>query len=279
MYIISKWKLRDVISTVTLLPYAFHQGSLGGTHYCSKGAWKGPPNLIRGYQIGGEAQHSTTGYSYPVTLMVNMMSNDNRCFVCGKKGYNGCHCPSVQCYNCDDFGHFAQDFPEKIPSSGTPHHHDRSHFHSCHDCNHRKRYQSFHHRCNQGKCFDRSGSHHQPQCDRSSSNCHRNTSLCLSCHCSSMWYSSIDRYSRRHCHRETQHCHNQNSSIIQQYSMDHGQSSSRHSSDTTHRSHAKKTLKPHSQTATPIDTNIRRRSLFKTWSQTLPQNWMMIQML
>ena len=31
---------------------------------------------------------------------VNMMSNDDRCFVCGKTGNTGHHCPSAQCFNC-----------------------------------------------------------------------------------------------------------------------------------------------------------------------------------
>ena len=30
----------------------------------------------------------------------------------------GHHCPDAQCYGCDEFGHFAQDCPHKIPSSG-----------------------------------------------------------------------------------------------------------------------------------------------------------------
>ena len=47
--------------------------------------------------------------------MVNMMSNDDNCFVCGRKGNIGHCCPQAQCYNCDDFCHFAQDCPEKLP--------------------------------------------------------------------------------------------------------------------------------------------------------------------
>ena len=34
---------------------------------------------------------------------VNMMSNDNRCLVCGKTGHTGHHCPNSQCYKCEDF--------------------------------------------------------------------------------------------------------------------------------------------------------------------------------
>ena len=82
--------------------------------------------------------------------MVNMMLNENRCFVCSKTGHIGHHCPSVQWYNCDSFGHFTQHCPEKVPSSGTPHHHYRSLSHSHYDYNYRDRLQSFHPRCNQG---------------------------------------------------------------------------------------------------------------------------------
>ena len=57
--------------------------------------------------------------------IVNMMSNDDRCFVCGKTGHIGHHCPDTQCYNCEDFGHFTQDCPDKILPSGMPCHHDR----------------------------------------------------------------------------------------------------------------------------------------------------------
>ena len=83
---------------------------------------------------------------------VNMMSNDDRCFVCGNTGHIGCHCPNAQCYNFDSYGHFAQDCPEKIPPLGTPHHHDRSSSWPCYNHNCRDRSQSLHYRCNQGKC-------------------------------------------------------------------------------------------------------------------------------
>ena len=73
-----------------------------------------------------------------------MMSNDDNCFVCGKKGHIGHHWCQVQCYNCDDFGHFIQDSPEKTAPPGTPHHHSRSccHWHDNHS--HRDRSHSFH---------------------------------------------------------------------------------------------------------------------------------------
>ena len=93
--------------------------------------------------------------------MVNMISSDDGCLVCSKKGHIHHHCQDVQCYICDSFDHITQDCSEKIPTSGTPHHHDILHSCSCHNHNHRDRSHSFHHRHSQGNCFDRSGSHHQ----------------------------------------------------------------------------------------------------------------------
>ena len=53
--------------------------------------------------------------------MVSMMSNVDRCFVCGWMGHFGHHWPCVQFYACNEFGHFALDCHNKIPPSGTPH--------------------------------------------------------------------------------------------------------------------------------------------------------------
>ena len=50
-----------------------------------------------------------------IPSMVSMKSNDDRYFVCGQIGHFGCHYPNAQCYSCDEFGHFAQDCPNKIP--------------------------------------------------------------------------------------------------------------------------------------------------------------------
>ena len=50
------------------------------------------------------------------------MCSDDKYFVCGWTGHFGHYCPDALCYGCDEFGHFAQDLPNKIPLSGTPHH-------------------------------------------------------------------------------------------------------------------------------------------------------------
>ena len=93
----------------------------------------------------------------------------------------------------------------------------------------------------------------------------------LSCHCSGSWFPSTDRYPRRHSSRDTPHHHRCNSSTPQHpynqshshsYSTDCSWSSSRHSSDTSHRSHTRRMSKSKSWTATPIDPSIRR-SLFR----------------
>ena len=55
-----------------------------------------------------------------------MMSGDNTSFLCGWTGHFGCHFPYSQWYGCDEFGPFAQDWPNKIPPPGTPYHHGRS---------------------------------------------------------------------------------------------------------------------------------------------------------
>ena len=221
--------------------------------------------------------------------MVNMMSSDYRCFVYGKNGYIDSHCPSAQCYNCDGFGHFAQDFPEKIPPSGTPCHHDIDHtpphiIITTAGTGHTPSITDV----AKGITLTGQDHTHQLQHDRSASNYQRHAFCSLLHQHSSLQYPSTDRHSRRHCHRDTLHQHRCNLSMTQHsscwnhshnYSTDCSWSSSRHSSDTTYRLHVWKTSKPHSQIATPIDPSIKRRSLFRTHNWTLPQNEMIIWML
>ena len=145
------------------------KGSQGTHNIAGKVYEKNPQTLsevIRLVEKLNTAQEVTATLSPP---MVNVMCNDDNCYVCRKKGHIGHHCPQAQCYNCDDFRQFALNCPENIAPSGTPHNHNRSHSHSCsyHSC--KDRSHSFHHRYSQGSSFDRSRSHRQPQYDRSSS--------------------------------------------------------------------------------------------------------------
>ena len=262
----------------------FHQESPGCAQYCRKGVWKDS----RCYQrLSNWWRNSTqlAGYSYPVITYGEHDVKWWQMLFCGKKNQIGQNYLDAQCYSCNGFGHFAQDCLEKIFPSETHCHYERSHFHN--SCNHRDRSHSFHHRCRLGNYFDRSGSHHWPQFDRSSSNYQRHAPCFLSCHCSSSQYLSTDRYSRSYSCRDTPHHHRYNSSLTQHpsqwshshnYSTDCSQSSSRHSSNTPHRLHTRTTLKSKLQTATPMDPSIRRRSVFRTHSETHPQNWTSIWM-
>ena len=54
------------INSNTATICSFCQGSQGCTQHHSRGVWKGPSDLYQRYQTSGEAQYSTTGYSYLV---------------------------------------------------------------------------------------------------------------------------------------------------------------------------------------------------------------------
>ena len=64
MFLTSKWKLRDVISTVTLLPYSFSMRVSGMHTLSQQKCMKRIPtqDLIIGHQTGGEPEYSTIGY-------------------------------------------------------------------------------------------------------------------------------------------------------------------------------------------------------------------------
>ena len=112
------------------------------------------------------AAHQLTTALTPSTFI--MMSGDDECFVCGWTGHFGSHCSDAQCYGSDEFGHFAQDFLHKVPPSGKPCHHRRSH--SRHRYTHNQRdkshsYNGLSHR----RYYSRSHSCLHSHCDRSSS--------------------------------------------------------------------------------------------------------------
>ena len=61
-------------------------------------------------------QHQLTATLTPST--VSMMTGDDKCFVCGQTGHFDHHCPEAHCHGPNEFRHFAQDCPHKIPLSG-----------------------------------------------------------------------------------------------------------------------------------------------------------------
>ena len=87
------------------------------------------------------AAHQLTATLTP--SIVSMISGEEKCFVCGGTSHFGCHWPDAQCYGWDEFGHFAQDCLYKIPSSGIPCNHGRSHLRQQCTHNHRDRSHSY----------------------------------------------------------------------------------------------------------------------------------------
>ena len=113
-------------SSDTVVICIFNQGCLWCTQYHRKGIWKGAPDLIGGFKLVENLNTAQQVTAIVSSSTVNMMSSHNKWFVCSRKGHIGCYCHDTQCYNCDSFSHFAQDCPEKMSPSETPHHHDRS---------------------------------------------------------------------------------------------------------------------------------------------------------
>ena len=120
---------------------------------------------------------------------VSMMSGNDRCFVCVCTVHFGGHCPDTQCYGCDEFGHFVQDCPNKILSSGTPCHQDRCHSRHQYTHNQRDGSHSYY------------GPRHRRHFSRSQSHCHSHTSCSSSSHSSSPCHPSANGCPYHHlCH-------------------------------------------------------------------------------
>ena len=52
---------------------------------------------------------------------VNAVSSDeDKCLQCQELGHMAHYCPHIRCFDCDNYGHIAVDYPDKIPPSGIP---------------------------------------------------------------------------------------------------------------------------------------------------------------
>ena len=60
--------------------------------------------------------------------IVNMMLNkEDGCFQCQEPGHITWNCPHIRCYECNEYGHIVMDCPYRVPPSGTPAAHHKSH--------------------------------------------------------------------------------------------------------------------------------------------------------
>ena len=90
---------------------------------------KGPQTLIDAIS---EVEKLQAVQHLTATLLpsstVNLMTNEgDQCFQCQELGHITRNCCIVCCFECDEYGHIAADCPERIPLSGTPACHKRSH--------------------------------------------------------------------------------------------------------------------------------------------------------
>ena len=63
----------------------------------------------------------------PSSTVNGMSHEEDHCFHCQESGYIAHHCPNVHCFECDEYRHIVMDCPHRIPPSGLPAHHQRSH--------------------------------------------------------------------------------------------------------------------------------------------------------
>ena len=92
--------------------------------------------------------------------------------------------PDSQCYDCDEFGHFALDCPNKILPSGTPLHHARSHSRYQYTHTWRDRLCYTYYGSNMGVISAGLQSNHHSHCNRSSSFRRHTSHSSSSCHSS-----------------------------------------------------------------------------------------------
>ena len=195
--------------------------------------------------------------------MVNMMSNDNNCFVYRKKGHIGHHYPQALCHNCDDFGYFTCDFSEKVAPSETPCHQNWScsQLHSNHSCRDMSHF--FDHRCSHGNHLRGQDLIINPSV-RSCSHQQRHTSCSISHHDSHSYYPSTDTLEDiptriPHTNTGTTHLVTHHTRVSHHtYSTDCSQSISRNSSGTTYGLHTRKISKPHSWREIPPYTQAQK---------------------
>ena len=211
---------------------------------------------------------------------VSMMSNNDKCFVCGWMGHFGCHCPNAQCYSCDEFGHFVQDCPNKIPASGTPCHQDRSCSRHQYTYTWRDRSQSTHYVHRHGRHFKQSQSCCPSHCNRNSSSFRRHTSCSSSTHHSASCHPLANEHPHNHSYWDISNLHSYTPSCICHfcsrhhschYSMSQSWSFCSNSHCTAWETQPMVKAKPHPRPPIPpINTTIPRLSSSRSPCKILP---------
>ena len=185
----SKQQLSDAPLTMTLQPSVFLLKDIWmHTPLQLRFMKKTPQTLCKVIRIDEQFNAAEQLTAMLTPPMVSMMSNDDRCFVCGQMGHFGCHCPDAQCYSCNEFGHFAQDYHNKIPPSKTPHHQNRSQSKQQYTHSQRDRSHSTHYDHRHMRYFNKSQSCCCSHCDRSRSSLRRHTLCSSSSHHSGSWH-------------------------------------------------------------------------------------------
>ena len=109
----SKQQLNDSLLTMTLQQSTYLLKDLGMHTTAAKMYVKDPQMLAEVIRLVGKFNAAKQQMATLTSSMVSMMSNDDKCFVCGQMGHFGHHCPNVQCDGCDKFHQFAKDFPTR----------------------------------------------------------------------------------------------------------------------------------------------------------------------